>query len=86
MKNILTRVLGVTVVPLVYVVRHPLIPKDEDDNPPFGEEDTKYTSIDMEVAAHAPTLSDDANYTQEYNTLKINGPFTSAILTDSKKV
>jgi hypothetical protein len=37
-KNLLNRVRGVTDVPLIYVVRHQLIPKDENDDPPLGEE------------------------------------------------
>ncbi len=40
-KNLPTHVRGVTGIPLVYVMRHQLIPKDEDEDPPFGEEDTK---------------------------------------------
>jgi hypothetical protein len=36
----------VTGVPLVYVIRVVLIPEEEKDDPPFGDEDTKYTSID----------------------------------------
>jgi hypothetical protein len=41
-KNLLAHVCGVTGVPLVYVIRIMIIPEDEDDDPPFGEEDTKY--------------------------------------------
>ncbi len=46
-KNLLNRVHGVMGVPLVYVVRRQLVPKDEDNDPPFGEEDTMYTSVDI---------------------------------------
>jgi hypothetical protein len=42
----------------VYVIRVAFIPEEEKDNPPFEEEETKYTSIDMETMAHAPILSD----------------------------
>jgi hypothetical protein len=85
-KNILTHVCGMMGVPLVYVVRHQLISKNKDDDSPFGEEDNKYTSADMEMTACTPILSDKANYTQEYNTLETNGPFVPSFLTDSKKV
>jgi hypothetical protein len=48
-KTILTRVWGATGVPLVYIVRHQLIPEDKTDDPPFEAEDTKYTSINQEM-------------------------------------
>jgi hypothetical protein len=75
-----------TGVPLVYAIRIFNIPEDENDDPPFGDEDTKYTSVDMETAAHAPILSDDANYKEEYQTLEAHGPFVPSFLTDTKKV
>jgi hypothetical protein len=43
-KTILGRVCGITGMPLVYVIRVALIPEEKKDNPPFGDEDTKYTS------------------------------------------
>jgi hypothetical protein len=64
-KTILTRIRGATGVPLVFVMRHQLIPVDKDDDPPFGEEATKYTSIDMETTACTPIVTDDSNYTKE---------------------
>jgi hypothetical protein len=73
-------------IPLVYVMRIQLISKDEDDDPPFGKEDTKYTSIDMEMTTRAPILSNDANYGQEYGDLEAHGPFVPSFLTDAKKV
>jgi hypothetical protein len=85
-KNLLARVHGMTGVPLVYVIRILIIPEDKDDDPPFGEEDTKYTSVDMETTACAPILSDDANHNQDYNTLEAHGPFVPSFLTDTKKV
>jgi hypothetical protein len=54
-KTILTRIQGVLGVPLVYVIRHLLIPKEEDDDLAFGDDDTiirkkpKYTSHDHET-------------------------------------
>ena len=50
-----------TGMPLVYVIRVVLIPEEEKDDPPFGEKNTKYTSIDMETTARAPILSDEAD-------------------------
>ncbi len=82
MKNLPTRVRGVTGVPLDYVIRILLISEDEDDEPPFGEEDTKYTFVDMETTVCAPILSDDTDYDQEYDA----GPFVPSFLTDTKKV
>jgi hypothetical protein len=49
-------------MPLMYVIRVVLISEEEKDNPPFGVEDTKHTSIDMETIARTPILC------QEYNT------------------
>jgi hypothetical protein len=85
-KNIFARVPGVTGVPLVYVIRVLMIPEDESKDPPFGGKDTKYTSIDMETMACTPILSDDAEYEEEYKTLKAHGPFVHTFLTDTKKV
>jgi hypothetical protein len=59
-KSFLAQVRGMTGVPLVYVIRVVLIPEEEKDYPPFGDEDTNYTPIDMETPASAPILSDDA--------------------------
>jgi hypothetical protein len=53
--TILTCIRGATVVPLVYVMRHQLFPEEEDDHPPFGEEETKYSSIDQETTAPPPS-------------------------------
>jgi hypothetical protein len=64
-KTILGQVRGVTGMPLVYVIRVALIPEEEKDDPPFGDKDTKYTSIDMETIAHAPILSDEADIYKE---------------------
>jgi hypothetical protein len=40
----------------------------------------------MEATTRAPILSDDADYTQEYNELKTKGLFVPSFLTDFKKV
>jgi hypothetical protein len=52
-KNLLTRVRGITGIPLLYVISILLIPEDKDDGLPFGNEETKCTSIDMEATAQA---------------------------------
>jgi hypothetical protein len=85
-KNLLARVHGMTSEPLVYVIRILIIPEDEDDDPPFGEEDTKYTSVDMETTTRALILSDIIDYDQDYDTLEAHGPFVPSFLTDTKKV
>ncbi len=86
-KTILGQVRGVTGVPLVYVIRVALIPEEEKDNPPFGDEDTKYTSIDMETIARAPILSDKADiYKEDPKNLKAYGPFVPTFPTDAKKI
>ncbi len=85
-KIILTRVYGATGVPLVYVMRHQLVAEDKGDDPTFGEEETKYTFIDMEMTARAPILTNNADYAQEYETIKINETFAPAFLIDLKKV
>jgi hypothetical protein len=77
----------VTGVPLVYVIRVVLIPEEEKDNPPFGDKDTNYTSIDMETTAHAPILSDNADINgEDLENLEAYGPFVPTFLTDTKKV
>ncbi len=86
-KSILARVRGVTGMPLVYVIRVVLIPKEEKDNPPFGDKDTKYTSIDMETTARTPILSKDADiYDKDPENLEAYGPFVPSFLTDTKNV
>ncbi len=52
-------------MPLVYVIRVALILEDEKENSPLGDEDAKYTSIDMETIARAPILSDKADIYKE---------------------
>jgi hypothetical protein len=85
-KNLLAHVHGVTGVPLIYVIRIMLMPEDKDNDPPFGEENTKYTSADMETTARAPILSDDADWDLDLDILEAHGPFVPSFLTDTKKV
>jgi hypothetical protein len=54
-RTILGQARGVTGVPLLYVIRVALVPpEDDNNNPAFGDEDSKYISIDMEMIARAP--------------------------------
>jgi hypothetical protein len=87
-KTILGQTRGVMGVPLLYVIRVALVPEDDNDDPAFGEEDSKYTSIDMEMIAHAPILSDEADTGNDDNIsdLEANGPFVPTFPVDSKKV
>jgi hypothetical protein len=87
-KTILGQTHGVTGVPLLYVIRVALAPPEDDDNDPtFGDEDSKYISIDMEMIARTPILSDEAD-TSDKDTciLRANGPFVPTFPVDSKKV
>ncbi len=75
-------------MPLLYVIRVALDPPDDDnDDPNFGEDDSKYISIDMEMIACAPILSDEAD-TGDDNTsdLEAIGPFVPTFPVDSRKV
>jgi hypothetical protein len=64
-------------MPLLYVIRVALVPpEDDDDNPAYGNEDSKYIFIDMEMIARAPILSDEADTSNEDTSdLEANGPF-----------
>ncbi len=74
-------------MPLVYVIRVVLISKDKKGDPPFGEKETKYTSIDMETTARTPILSNKADiFDKDLKKLKANGPFVPTFLTNTKKV
>ena len=75
-------------MPLLYVIRVALVPPDDDnDDPAFGEEDLKYISMDMEMIARAPILSDEADTgDDDTSDLEANGPFVPTFLVVSKKV
>jgi hypothetical protein len=86
-KTLLGQVRGVTGVPLVYVIRVLLVPEDENDDPPFGDKDSKYTSTDMEMIACTQILSYDADiYGEDSANLKAHGSFVPTFPTDAKKV
>jgi hypothetical protein len=71
--------------PHLYVIRVVLIPEDKKNDPLFGDKDTNYTSIDMETMACTPILSNEADFEEEFETLKAYGPFVPT-LTNTKKV
>jgi hypothetical protein len=78
----------VTGVPLLYVIRVALVlPEDDDNDPAFRDEDSKYISLDMEMIAHAQILSDEADTSdKDTSDLEANGPFAPTFPMDSKKV
>ena len=86
LKTVLIRVQGVIGVPLVYFVRHQLIPEEEDEDPAFGEANSKYMSHDQETIARTPILTKDPDLDLTYDELEANGPFVLPFLTDSQKV
>ncbi len=74
-------------MPLLYVIRVALVPEDDNDDLAFGDEDSKYISIDMEMIACAPILSDGADASnKDASDLEANGPFVPTFPGDSKKV
>jgi hypothetical protein len=53
-------------VPLLYVIRVAFVlPEDDNNDPTFGDEDSKYISIDMEIIARALILSDEVDTSNE---------------------
>ena len=86
-QTILTRIRGVEGVPLSYVVRHRLEPPDEDEDEPFGDEDSIYASVDAEMIARAPIIKsrvfNDCRPDIDY---EVDGPFCHAFIVDNKKV
>ncbi len=87
-RTILGQTCGVTGMPLLYVIRVALVPpEDDNDDPAFGDEDSKYISIDMEMIARAPILSDEADTSNKDTCiLEANGSFVPTFPVDSKKV
>jgi hypothetical protein len=75
-------------VPLLYVIRVALVPpEDDDDDPAFRDEDSKYIFIDMEMIARAPILSDEVDTSNEDTSdLEADGSFVPTFPVDSKKV
>jgi hypothetical protein len=85
-RTTLSRVHGVTGIPLSYVICGMLKVKDEVDDPAFGETDSAYTSIDSELIMQAPILSSYADSSDDDEKLKADGSFHVVFLTDAKKV
>ena len=85
-RTILTCMWGVTGIPLAYVIQQVLKPPPKDEDPPFGETKSEYTSIDQELIARAPILHKDANTTNKDINLEADCPFDLSFLTDLKKV
>ncbi len=56
MKTTLTLIHGAAGIPLAYVVRHKLEPLDWEEDPPYGDEYSIYSSQDEEMIARAPIL------------------------------
>jgi hypothetical protein len=77
---------GVTGVPLTYVIRAILFPPHESDDPAFGEQESEYTSIDLELISQAPIPDDRCDLMDNKDELKEIGPFALTFLTDAKKV
>jgi hypothetical protein len=72
---------------LLYVIRVALFPEDDKEDPTFGDEDSKYISIDMEMIAHALILSDGVETNdKDSSDHEAYGPFVPTFLVDSKKV
>ncbi len=86
-KAVLTRDRGMMEVTIAYVIRHALYPEEADkDNPPFGGEDTKYTTIDQEMIACPPIVTNETQYDKTDEELETISPFEPTFITDSKKV
>jgi hypothetical protein len=85
-RTILSRVRGVTGVPLTYAIGAILFPPHKLDNPAFGKQELDYTSIDSELISQAPILDDRCDLMDDKDKLKEIGPFTLTFLTDAKMV
>jgi hypothetical protein len=85
-RTLLSRVRGVTGVPLSYVIRAILFPPHESDDPAFGEQEFAYTSIDSELISRAPILHELCDLNDDKDKLEADGPFAITFLLDTKKV
>ncbi len=85
-RTTLSRVHGVTGIPLSYVICGVLKVPGAVDDPPFGAVDLPYSSIDSELISRAPILSADAGLSDKDEKLEADGPFHITFLTDAKKV
>jgi hypothetical protein len=85
-KTILTRIRGMLGVPLVYVIQDLIIPEEEENDPAFGEDNSKFNSRNHKTITRCPILVEDCDYDLSYDKLEVQGPFVPTFLTDSKKV
>jgi hypothetical protein len=87
LETLLGRMRGVTGIPLLRVVRQPLIPEDADDDPRTGTPDSEYLTLDDEMTARAPIiLEDEENIVDDDEEQEKAGPFDPVFLQDRKKV
>jgi hypothetical protein len=82
-KTLLSRMRGVTGIPLSYVICGIIKVQHKTDDPGFGAVNSTYTSIDQELIARAPILSNGADENNNDEKLKTVGPFHVAFLTDA---
>ncbi len=85
-KTILTHVWGVMGVPLAYVIRHLIIPYDEDEEIPLEDANSKFISHNQEMIVCTHILTDNANFDLSHDELEANGLFVLLFLTDLKMV
>jgi hypothetical protein len=74
-KTSLTHIRGVLGAPLVYVIRHQLVPEYERDDLAFGDDDNTngtptYTSHDQEMISQCPILTDACDFTRSSDELE----------------
>ena len=85
-RTILSCMRGVTGVPLSYVIQNKLNPPLAANDPAFGEPDSAYSSINLELISRAPILHAATDETNDDDDLEADGPFDLSFLTDAKKV
>ena len=82
---ILNSIQGSTGIPLTYVIRINLVPKDWKRDLRFGKTGSAYGSIDEETVARAPIIVHNCG-DRTPEELEESRPFTNAFSTDTKKV
>ena len=84
-RVILSSMQGCIGIPLTYVIRLNIKPKQEKGDPRFGETNCLYGSIGKEMVARAPIIARNIG-SRTSNELEISGPFTPAFSSYMKKV
>jgi hypothetical protein len=84
-RIILNTMRGCTGIPLSYVIRLNIVEKDEKKDPRLGQICSPYGSINEETVSRAPIVTHNCG-DRTPDELKDSGPFTSAFLSDMKKV